>query len=221
MLTALDKCNKCKIIKNRGWILRKDARHLILENPKYGSVQVVANCNKNKFFDQIIYIEPPGAAAVVLVDKQKGKIYLHTEWRPAVVKNKNYLFKKGKLKINFKHLGRKSVEVPRGFSEGTSLSTIIKEVREETGFNIRKDKFKRIGEINSNTAFVVSNISVYVVKLRGIENLPSIGREEAEKIKKRGWYSINIVKKMIKKGEIFCAITLAALNLVFQRLRDK
>jgi len=81
----------------------------------------------------------------------------------------------------------------------------------------RKD-LKLIGRINPNTAYYVSTYPVYMAKINTKERIVKRKKEKGEKIKKGKWYSIRVVKKMIKKNKIFCAATLAALNLAFQHL---
>ena len=39
-----------------------------------------------------------------------------------------------------------------------------------------------------------------------------------EKLRNGSWYKISEVEKMIGEGQIFCGVTLAALNLVLQKL---
>lgn len=216
----LKRIKDCKKNIKRGWRLKKGRREeIILENPEYGRVEIVANCKGG--YDQIIYIEPTGGVIVVLVDEIKNKIYLHVEERPAVIKEGAPKIEKGKLDISLSNLGRDSIETVRGFSEGSWIETAVKEIKEETGIKLTENNLEKIGEVNSNTGFVVSNVSVVLGKTDSNNYLKEISGEERKKIKSRGWYKIEEIKKMIREKKIFCAYTLAALNIYFQSRERK
>ncbi len=220
------KIEKIKHIK-RGWNLKTDVKEgdlteVILENPKFQRIELVANIGEKGFsHDQILSIEPTGSVIIILLDEKKNKIYLHTEYRPAIIKKGTPKIKRGNLKVSFLNLGRKSIETVRGFSEGGWRKTAKKEIEEETGYKVTDRDLKRLGEINADTAFTVSNITVVLAKVNSKSKHKNLSKEEKEKILNWEWYKIKDVQNMIRKKEIFCALTLAALNFTFQELNSK
>jgi len=217
MIKKIKDCGK-KI--KRGWKLKSaDPNEIILENPKYGRIEVVANCFGG--YDQIIQVEPSGSAIIVLADESKNKIYLHTEHRPAVIKNNAPKIKKGNLYIPFDYLGGDSIETVRGYSEGDWLKTAVREIKQETGYNVTKKDLKKLGYIIKDTLTTAFNLTVVLAKHDSRDKFRKLSKEESRKIKNRKWYPLEEVKEMIRKNKIVCALTLAALNLYFQKINKK
>jgi len=210
------KIKDCKESIKRGWSLKKESgEELILENPDFGRVEIVANTEGN--YDQLAYIQPTGSVVVVLVDEKREKIYFHIENRPAVPKKNGPEIKKGNLYIPFDYLGRDSIEIIRGFSEGDWQDTAITEINEEAGLKISKNNLEKLGVINANTAFFCFNVVVVLALGDSMVDFGLQSEEDKIKIKNRKWYTKKEVKEMIAQGKIFCGVTLAALNLYFQR----
>jgi hypothetical protein len=215
MKIMLKKIKDCKKEIKRGWKLKSaDPDEIILENPKYGRLEVVANCDGG--YDQIVQIEPTGAVIIVLVDEPRKKIYLHNEYRPAVPKNDAPKIKKDNLYIPFDYLGGDSIELVRGYSEGNWPKTAITEIKEETGYSVTKKDLKELGYIIKDTSTSAFKLTIALARHDSNENFQELSEEEGKKIKNRKWYNIKKVKEMINKNKIVCALTLAALNLYFQ-----
>lgn len=210
--------------KKRKWKRKSD--EIIYENPKFARIQaVIVVCEKNKScYDTIVFIEPSVNAIIVAVDEEE-KIYLHFQKRPSVMKDTHHIILPNNLNIDIKKLGRPSREVPRGgFDKDRDedpRDAAKYELEEETGIVKDKKDFEGIGKINFNTAYVVSNIPVYMVKVNKGRDTKKPAREPSEKIWGGSWFSKKEIEKMIKNKEIFCAVTLAALNLAFQHLENK
>ena len=63
----LKKIKDCKNNIKRGWKLKSaDPDEIILENPNYVRIEVVANCDGG--YDQMVRVEPTGAVAIVLIE---------------------------------------------------------------------------------------------------------------------------------------------------------
>jgi len=212
----LKKIKECEKNIRRGWKIRNaDPDEIILEDPKYGRIEIVANCEGGH--DQICQISPTGAAIVLLVDELEDKIYLHTEERPAVMKENGPQIKENDLYIPFDYLGRDSIETIRGYSEGSWKDTAKKEIKDEAGYDVVENDLEELGHINKDTTTVASYITVVLARHNSREEFKELNEEEKQKIKNRKWYKTEEVKEMIRKNQIFCALTLAALNVYFQK----
>ncbi|MDP3093779.1 MAG: hypothetical protein Q8N16_03375 [bacterium] len=210
------KIKDCKESIKMGWSVKKEnGEELILENPDFGRVEIVANTIGN--YDQLAYIQPTGSVVVVLIDEKREKIYLHTEERPAAPKENCPEIKKGNLYIPFDHLGRGSIETIRGFSEGTWQNTAITEIKDEAGLEIRENDLEQLGIINANTAFFCFNVVAVLAKGDSKIKFSPQSEGDKKKIKNRKWYTKKEVKEIIAQGKIFCGVTLATLNLYFQK----
>jgi 8-oxo-dGTP pyrophosphatase MutT (NUDIX family) len=224
MKTILKKIRNLKSNIKKGWYAIIDdkkiqAQEMILENPNFCRFEIVANIRDKN--DQSIIIEPSGSVAVILID-EKNRIYLHSEYRPAIQREKNFKIKKGNLNLdNFEKLGRNSIEIIRGYGEGNWETTAIQEVEEEAGFTIKRKDLEYLAEINWNTAKNISNTTVVLAKKDSKIKIKKISEYERRKIKKGKWYKIDDVCKMIQKNKIICANTLAALNIYFQKYNNK
>jgi ADP-ribose pyrophosphatase YjhB (NUDIX family) len=169
-----------------------------------------------------MFIEPSLNVIVVPVYESK-EIYLHEEYRPKVMKPDTSIRPYDFDSLKLKSLGMWSLEVPRGafnLKDEDSKNAAIREVKEETTIkDLKRKDFLLVGNINPNTAYVVSNIPVYIAKCKSKKINPRLEPEEKEKIKAGKWYCIKEVKTMIREKKIFCAVTLAALNLILQKLK--
>lgn len=218
------KIRKIRCSDKTEWKRGKDKKDfLVCENPKFAKVAAIMVSKLKTWHDEIMFIEPSLNVIVVPVYQSK-EIYLHKEYRPKVMKPgteiKPYDFDSLKLKS----LGMWSFEVPRGgfdLKDKDPKNAAIREVEEETTIKLKSEDLLEIGKINPNTAYVVSNIPVYIAQCKDNQVTKRLSKEEKEKIKTGYWYTIGKIKNMIKDKKIFCAVTLAALNLVLQELELK
>jgi len=219
------KTRKIKKGEYTEWV-RGENRHdfLVCENPKYAKVVAIMISKLKKFHDEIMFVEQSQNVIVVPVLNSK-EIYLHEEYRPKVMKaNKKtidpYKFDESEIRS----LGRWSFEVPRGSFDSEkdkdSKDAAKREVEEETDMKLKRKNLKEIGRLNFNTAYATSTMPVYmaICNKKDLKKEEEIKPEEKEKIGSRDWYSIKDVKEKIGNGEIFCGVTLAALNLALQKL---
>lgn len=114
----------------------------------------------------------------------------------------------------FRHsLRRKSLEIPRGFSEGeTDIETALREVREETGYSSKS--ITTIGVIAPDTGTNAGTVAIYFAELDTsyrAEICTSEGTEEQK------FYSSQEIDEFIASGEIVDSFTLAAITLARAR----
>jgi ADP-ribose pyrophosphatase len=134
-------------------------------------------------------VEVDGKGGVVVVPIYKDKIGLIKQYRYPVDK---FL-----------------IEVPRGFSESYDLvENVIRELKEETGIVIEKDRIIDLGTVYPNSGLLSSEINLFAVKLKSKSNERMILGKEPTDFK---WYTKVQVEKMIKNNEICDAFTLCAI----------
>ena len=108
-------------------------------------------------------------------------------------------------------------QLPAGMVDTkNSLKSAKKELLEEIG--IRAEKWKRLGEFYVAPGHENTKIIVYVAK--NIKKYKEAKTEEIN-IKHIKFFSKPEIISMIKQNKLLCGITLASLNLYFQRQRDK
>jgi len=205
--------------KEKEW--KKGKGDIIYENPKYGRIQAVWHCDEkgNPKYDSILIVGPLGTIGVPI--NQDNEIGLLSIYKEVFKKRKKQYIKPGNLNINLSDLGRESIEVPRGYPEKgeTPSQTVKRETEEE--LQVRVIKTKRIGEANSATTFFANGLPVFLVKVDSNKKPVKRPPDSDERITKINWYTVKEVKKMIKEKKIFCGLTLAALNLLFQHLDEE
>jgi len=210
----LKKIKDCKKEIKKGWkLIEAEPDEIILEDSNIARIEVVANCEGG--YDQLVEVIPTDSIIAVLVDERADKIYLHTEKRPAVPRKDCPRIEKGNLYVPFDYLGRDSIETVRGYSEGDWKETTIKEVEEEAGYIVTENDLEKLGEINRGTATNAFYLTVVLVRCNSREEFKDLSKEESKKIINRKWYTVEEVREMIRKNEIFCSLTLAALSLYF------
>ncbi len=115
------------------------------------------------------------------------------------------------IKSNRYVTGREEWEVPAGRIEDkeTIEQALIREVKEETGYEI--NDFKYLCNFNPNNGMSNLKIHAYYVK---------VGRKTSDydhnEVKDICWFSKDIVKDMIFRNEIQCGVSLLALLFTFQ-----
>lgn len=105
-----------------------------------------------------------------------------------------------------------SLEFPRGgVDENESLEkAMVRELSEETGYNISQDKVKCLGKVGPDTATINGTIDVYLVT---IDNDILQGKYDKEEIDLPIRVSYKDFKEKVKNGEIIDAITLSSYAL--------
>ena len=199
-----------------------EADFLVCENPKISRVvAIMVSELGEEHHDEIMFIEPSLNAIVVPVYKRK-QIYLHEEYRYKVMREGVVIKQHEFDHVEIESLGRWSLEIPRGGFDSEQdrdpIDAAIREVEEESGLELKRKDIEEVGAINPNTAYTVSTIPVFMAKCGSQDISKELSPKEKEKIRNRKWYTIDEVKNMINENEIFCAVTLAALNLVLMKL---
>jgi len=176
-----------------GWVWNPKSK--TLDNPRFGSVEQIVVCNDDNkpIWDQYQIKEGSGAIVVPYYSKE-GKTYIGfiLAERPVVAEGIN------------------SLELPRGFSNISedSKETVKRELLEETGRKAIITEY--IGLINANTAFYATNIPVYAVEV-DLSKPEEIKTDGFEKILKAEFIETSEAIEKIKKDEIICGLTKAAL----------
>jgi ADP-ribose pyrophosphatase len=115
------------------------------------------------------------------------------------------------LLINiFRHaLRRRSLEIPRGFSEGGSdIETAMREVKEETGYTPYKIDF--IGSVNPDSGLTSSQVAIYFATL---DTSDRTELDDTEAVGDQRFYSMDEIKTLICDGDITDSYTLSALTM--------
>ncbi|MEW6407856.1 MAG: NUDIX domain-containing protein [Patescibacteria group bacterium] len=179
-----------------------------LQNPKLGEIVRVVICRDDgtPMWDQFLHNEPIGAICVPV--NKKGEIGLIIVERPIFKNDPEFPLS------DFSKLGALSIECPRGFpfKGERSQETAARETDEEIGSPVSESIL--LGHIRPNSTFHPHAIPVYLVKVD--EDFQGITPPDVnEKILRVEWFTVSRVKEMIRKDEIICGITKAALCHLF------
>jgi ADP-ribose pyrophosphatase len=105
-----------------------------------------------------------------------------------------------------------TLEIPRGYGEKseTALDCAIRELREETGYDVAPGKLERLGFIRPNTGLLTSRVAVFLAHLT--VDTPGTARDsEATNVVK---IPVRELKTKLSRGEIEDGFTLSALCLL-------
>lgn len=156
--------------------------------------------------------EPRGAVAVPV--DSRGRVALVRQWRavPAATGAESA------FPLDVTRVGRRgfwSVEVPRGFPEEgeAGADAVRRETQEETGFAVLA--VVPLGWANFNTAIMLSDQPVFLVRVDENVRMEGGFEEEGEKISGLQWYTVEELKRLVRSGKLRCNITLGALSHVF------
>jgi ADP-ribose pyrophosphatase YjhB (NUDIX family) len=195
--------------KKPGW---KESSDYVIANEAIGShiFHVMwTNDEGQILYDQVIRAER-GGAVFLPVDRQ-GRVGLIKQWRPQTLDQDRWQSEYPHFKVE--GLGRWSFEAPRGFAEVNEdfSSTAKREAAEETGSMVLSNHY--LGATCDNTAF-----SPHLTKIFWGEVDPS--RRSLEKpdpneriVGKVEFFSRKQLLKMIRRDDLYCAMTLSALAM--------
>ena len=112
----------------------------------------------------------------------------------------------------FRHpLGKTMLEIPRGYAEPgeDSFRCAMREVLEETGYQVLHDDMNRIGFLTPNSGILSSCVDVYLGKVGDSERVSLPDKE----VKRVVFLSEQELKVCILDGVITDAFTLGAFSL--------
>ena len=185
---------------------------VVLEHPVMGSIVSVAVCNDDGTprYDQFLHTEPIGAITVPV----------NTEGEIGLIEIERVSFKFGAEQVwpitDFSALGEVSIEIPRGAPRKgeAAKQTALREGQEELNSPILS--VEQIGMLTPNTTFHPHRIPVYHVRVDHRREGP-IPLDVNERILKVRWHPEAQVRDLIRRGKIYCAMTLAALAMHLAR----
>ena len=107
--------------------------------------------------------------------------------------------------------GKTLIEIPRGYAENgeSSIECAIREVLEETGYQIPPDQIARIGSMTPNSAILSSCVDLYFGKVGDREKLSGPNDE----VKRVVMLSEQEIKQHIVEELITDSFTIAAFSL--------
>lgn len=103
-----------------------------------------------------------------------------------------------------------TLELPRGGSDDFSVGEAARELVEETGQTVARSEL--LGIIHPDTGILSNEVAVWYIRTPKADQLPS--HTEAETGAVLQWYSNGEVTGLLKRGEITCGLTIAALSLL-------
>jgi hypothetical protein len=144
-------------------------------------------------------LEKPPVNFIIALDKT-GSIFFIKEYRYPVKKN--------------------ILQLPAGTTEKneTSLASAKKELFEETGITAKN--WKKLGKFFIGPGHESVQANVFLATKLNLSQLNKPSKTSDELIFKALKFSTAKVKQLISSGKIECGITLAALNLLFQKNTD-
>jgi len=104
------------------------------------------------------------------------------------------------------------IEVPRGYGNPgeTSIECAIREVKEETGYSIRKENLRKLGAVSPNSAMLTSKIDIFRAEVSGIDEGEVLDIDEVSEVV---IVPISELSEWVSSNQITDGFTLSALAL--------
>lgn len=190
-----------------------DAQVIANENPNIDTrVLHVMWCDgDNILYDQILRCER-GGGVFLPIDKDR-KIGLLKQWRPQTPDMNAWQASYPDIDVGT--LGRESWELPRGFAKAgeSTADTAKREAQEETQSVVVSAS--NLGDVCDNTAFSPHLTGVQIGTI-DLSKKPTDKPDPNEKLLAPvTFFTIEELKTMVGRGEIYDGYTLAALGLYF------
>lgn len=198
-----------------GW--KRGKGNQVLFNPNYGEIRHLVVCDSETgrpIHDQPAHIEPVGGITIPVT--KAGKIRLQKQ--PRAIPLSEGSKASFPETIEESRWGRWFLDVPRGFPiRGEDpQQAAIRETTEESRSPILK--IVKLGEVNANATFFVHMIPVFLARIdEDFEG--ELPQDCNERVFKGDDYTLDEVKDLVAQGKIQDALSLAALNLFFQKNR--
>jgi len=166
-----------------------------MENPQFGKVERVVVCDEEgkPLYDQ--YRVQSNVGAIILPhDIKDGKRRV------------------GLVKIE-RHIPEQiGYEAPRGVKEygESTLKAARREFLEETGLN-PSEEVTLLGSINPNTSWYKTNFPVVAIAFDDLNNMQGHSTKGRERITQATPFTYQEITGLIKKKELLCGLTKAAL----------
>jgi len=112
-------------------------------------------------------------------------------------------------------IGQSSIEIPRGMvDDGETLEQAAsREMTEELG--VRSSSCTVIGHLFADTGMIGAPVHIALAEVE--EEPVGLGRDQEEPLGAVLWKSPQELAELIQRGELRCAITIAALAIVASR----
>jgi ADP-ribose pyrophosphatase YjhB (NUDIX family) len=197
-----------------GW--KRGVNSTVIESAKHGVVKWVAWEQGDKAFtyDQILRAEPPGAVFLP-VDVKQGKVGLQQGYRPQA--QDLTLYTQQYPNFDVANLGRKSMEIPRGFGlQGeTQKETTQREVESETGGRLVSMHPLPLCCDNTACSPHFTHVSWGEVDLTKPASFPTDPFEVI--LKKLRFFSLQEITEMEDRLELYCDYTKSAIGTLLRR----
>lgn len=114
------------------------------------------------------------------------------------------------------HVGLQ-LEIPRGYGNlgEDSIDCACRELAEETGYRVPRDRMSLLGQVKPNSAILASTINLYLAQVRASDLTP-IRDEEADSIE---LVPLSHIQERLRAGAIQDAFSLSAIALYQARSR--
>ena len=112
-------------------------------------------------------------------------------------------------------VGRHMWEIPRGFGETNDpREDAVRELREETGIDVRTEELIDLGVIHPNSGLLASEVHLYAVRIE--ESIGHI-KDAGEQHEAFTWFPLDQLLSQVTLGEVTDAFTLCALLRTLRR----
>ncbi len=189
---------------------------LLVENAPFSRVfhAAVIDTDGSVLYDLPAIAEPRGAIALPVDERMR--VGLIRQWRPVPARDgqqsDDALDYGNGANPGIPLRGFWSIEVPRGYPREGEIpeQTARREAEEELGVHVSRTV--PLGTCNFNTSIMLSDINLFAVLAH--PNVPPSADsvpDDAERIERVEWHSINEVLAIVSRGEIRCGLTQACL----------